>query len=894
MATTPNNNKRKRAVPSQQQKEDEQKKLTTTTTTPIDNHSSSSDDEQTDDVTSSKSSDSWGDFQPKTNNNNNNKSSSISNLLQRDLQDLNLSDEDDEELDDEESGEELSGEDNDDDESEDPVDSDFDEDDDDDEESGESDDDEGYDGEIDNFSSASSSSKKVKNLSHKKPSNNNNNDSDSDDDEVEVFETFTNYDNSENSETGGNHQESKQDKKQPSLFDDVDLSDDSSEDEGIINTVGNIPLEWYEEYDHIGYDRDGHKILRRKKKDSLDNLLARHDDPNYIRTVYDELNDREHVLSNADLQMIIDVQKGRYPTGFDPYKDYVDYVKVDSRFPLVGVPDPKSRFTPNRMEQNNIAKLAARMRKNPKIGVPQPPKRSSQCYLMWGADGSLIGDKVPRVGLLQAPKPRLPGHTFSYNPPPEYIRNEDNTPKYDAMRKVPAFNKFVEEQYKRCLDLYMAPRTLPKKKAQNPERLLPELPKPEELRPYPEIPSIVYEGHGDIVRKVSVDPTGRWIVTGSDDSCVRLYESKTGRLVNTWQFEDSISWVEWNPNSQLNLIAVAVQRQVYLIQPTMTGTEKTNQATKDLFPTAAYTEDISLFADEGEEQQQERMENGGGGGGTDEAQANGKNSDDDDDKQDEQQIHSTSKTGRKKILLKWVFYREEEDKEKRSKGLLVRLEHLKPVTQVTWHYRGDYFCTLAPDAMNDGIVIHQLSKRQSQKPFKKRMKNKGNKVVRVLFHPKLPQFFVSTSVGVKVYNLQKQRLFKKFKGQRCRYISSMAIHPTGGHVLTGGFDKRSEWFDMELSSRPFKTLRYHNRSVRSVAFHPRYPLFATASDDGTVHVFHASVFDDWLKDPVIVPLKVLRGHRVVNHLGVLDIQFHPTQPWLFSCGADQTARLWIS
>jgi ribosome biogenesis protein ERB1 len=697
----------------------------------------------------------------------------------------------------------------------------------------------------------------------------------SDDDDVKVLETFE------------NGLKSEEQQKKPSLFDDVNNSDDSSEDESIRNTIGNVPLEWYEEYDHIGYDRDGNKIFKKKRGDALDNLIARHDDPNYIRTVYDELNDREYVLSNKDLQTIIDIQKGKFPPGFNPYRDYVDYVKVDSRFPIVGVPDPKSRYTPNKLEQNNIAKLAQKMKKDPKIGVPQPPPRKSQCYLMWGPDGSLIGDKVPRVGLLQAPKVRLPGHSFSYNPPPEYIRNDDFTPRYDALRKVPAFSKFVEEQYKRCLDLYMAPRTLPKKRLQDPQKLLPELPRPEELRPYPEIPSIIYEGHGDVVKKLSIDPTGRWLATGSDDFCLRLYESNTGRLMYTWQFEDSISWVEWNPNAQINLLAVAVQNFVYLIQPAMTGTEKSNLATKELFPATAYTEDISLFTDKGEEQQQESSESTDG----QESQAQ---AEEDSDDQGEQEILTVSKTGRKKLLLKWKFYREEEDKERRRQGILMRLEHLKYVTQVTWHYRGDYFCTLSPDAYNDGIVIHQLSKRQSQKPFKKRMKNKGQKIVRVLFHPKLPQFFVSTSVGVKVYNMQKQRLYKKLKGQRCRFISSMAVHPSGDHVLTGGFDKRSEWFDLELSSRPYKTLRYHVKAVRSVAFHPRYPLFATSSDDGNVHVFHCSVYDDWLKDPLIVPLKILRGHRVVNHLGVLDLQFHPTQPWLFSCGADQTARLWIS
>ena len=87
----------------------------------------------------------------------------------------------------------------------------------------------------------------------------------------------------------------------------------------MINTIGNVPLKWYEEYEHIGYTRDGKKILRGKQKDSLDNLIARHDDPNYLRKVYDEKNDREIILSNDDLKMILDIQKGRFPPGYDPY-----------------------------------------------------------------------------------------------------------------------------------------------------------------------------------------------------------------------------------------------------------------------------------------------------------------------------------------------------------------------------------------------------------------------------------------------------------------------------------------------------------------------------------------------------------------------------------------------
>ena len=52
---------------------------------------------------------------------------------------------------------------------------------------------------------------------------------------------------------------------------------------------------------------------------------------------------------------------------------------------------------------------------------------------------------------------------------------------------------------------------------------------------------------------------------------------------------------------------------------------------------------------------------------------------------------------------------------------------------------------------------------------------------------------------------------------------------------------------------------------------------------------------DLLQNPTIVPLKVLRGHQRFDDFGVLDVMFHPTQPWLFTSGADSTIRLytWI-
>ena len=51
-------------------------------------------------------------------------------------------------------------------------------------------------------------------------------------------------------------------------------------------------------------------------------------------------------------------------------------------------------------------------------------------------------------------------------------------------------------------------------------------------------------------------------------------------------------------------------------------------------------------------------------------------------------------------------------------------------------------------------------------------------------------------------------------------------------------------------------------------------------------------FSDLLQNPLIVPVKVLHGHKITKDLGALDCVFHPTQPWVFSSGADATIRLY--
>ena len=93
-----------------------------------------------------------------------------------------------------------------------------------------------------------------------------------------------------------------------------------------------------------------------------------------------------------------------------------------------------------------------------------------------------------------------------------------------------------------------------------------------------------------------------------------------------------------------------------------------------------------------------------------------------------------------------------------------------------------------------------------------------------------------------------------------------------------------------MSQKPFKTLRYHKKAIRSVQFHEKYPLFCSGSDDGTIIVSHGRVYNDLATEPLIVPVKVLKGIKTTKNYGVLDVKFHPNHPWVFGAGVDGSIR----
>jgi hypothetical protein len=57
----------------------------------------------------------------------------------------------------------------------------------------------------------------------------------------------------------------------------------------MMSAVGDVPLKWYKDEDHIGYDIKGTKINKSKRADKLDALLARNDRSAAAASCWDQL-----------------------------------------------------------------------------------------------------------------------------------------------------------------------------------------------------------------------------------------------------------------------------------------------------------------------------------------------------------------------------------------------------------------------------------------------------------------------------------------------------------------------------------------------------------------------------------------------------------------------------
>jgi ribosome biogenesis protein ERB1 len=201
--------------------------------------------------------------------------------------------------------------------------------------------------------------------------------------------------------------------------------------------------------------------------------------------------------------------------------------------------------------------------------LPAKPKSTDmrQFYSLWSTPTDSLAPAP-----LAAPKTRLPTHTESYNPPAEYLpdpnvqleKDEDDksfTPKsYSALRLVPAYDRFINERFDRLLDLYLAPRVQRRRLppgVTKADDLIPQLPDPKTLRPFPTYRALCHSHHAR-VRAVSVSPGGEWVVSADDVGEIKLWEMLVGKEIKTWHVEGKVSAIDWCPRKDVAFFIVGM------------------------------------------------------------------------------------------------------------------------------------------------------------------------------------------------------------------------------------------------------------------------------------------------------------------------------------------------
>ncbi|GFO32937.1 ribosome biogenesis protein bop1 [Plakobranchus ocellatus] len=385
---------------------------------------------------------------------------------------------------------------------------------------------------------------------------------------------------------------------------------------------------------------------------------------------------------------------------------------------------------------------------------------------------------------IPAPKEPLPGHAESFNPPQEYLFDEEEETKWNdqepedrrmnfkpqkfhTYRAVPKYEKFINERFHRLLDLYLASRQRKMKMNVNPEDLIPKRPDKRDLQPYPTREGMIYKGHKDMVRTISPDPSGQWLASGSDDFTVKIWEIATGRCMKTISLTGKILYVAWNPNPSINLLAASVGSYVMLINPSI-GDKLLCSNTDSM---------LDGFAEEG----------------------------------------SVSEN---KSPVNWSTF----DGSDRDKGLRLKVAHEQEIAHFTWHAKGDYFATVQKGSKSQAVLIHQLSKRQTQAPFSK---PKGL-VQRVMFHPIHPYFFVAelyigdpdahnVCVSIKTIATPQDRLLSiaNSRSSSIHHYITMAVDSVALKLPTFWVSSPLAWFaqaeaQFELRKITQDDTRYYN------------------------------------------------------------------------------------
>ena len=431
----------------------------------------------------------------------------------------------------------------------------------------------------------------------------------------------------------------------------------------------------------------------------------------------------------------------------------------------------------------------------------------------------------------------------------------------------------IKAQFDRLLHLYLAPRAERKRVHMNPEDLLDKITNLEDMKPFPSKVGISTRVIGP-VNGIDVSSEDGTIAVASNDDRVGLMDPRTGRIFSEVRIKTDAASEEFILDIkflQPGLLGVTTSRRLLLL-----AFRQNRAAFGEI---SKLVGDLKAAAENAEAREQKLVQ------------------DEDEQVVFDSELKQTPEGQGLKAKFAKSYARPNfafPNFSPSRRGLQVVLEaQFREFVKHAFIDAKRLFVAAVLQNKDGNRRISVLNlKSCTQTSLKIRTKNK---IEKVLFHPKKPQLFIITRIHVFIFNLRGQSVSKTLLSG-CRHITSGVIHPSGDHLLLGTADRKTVWFDLDSGDKPYKKMKVHDKAMSAVAFHKNFkhfPLMASAGHDSKAVVQFAKTDPENLEDPMIVPLKSLRGHSTFDGFGVNSIAFCGLKHWLVTAGQDRFVKIWV-
>jgi ribosome biogenesis protein ERB1 len=102
--------------------------------------------------------------------------------------------------------------------------------------------------------------------------------------------------------------------------------------------------------------------------------------------------------------------------------------------------------------------------------------------------------------------------------------------------------------------------------------LIPTLPSPNDLKPFPTVVSLDFNFHTTCVRSISISPCGRYLASGDEDHNIVIWDTRSTKILLKYKTEHKvIDSVEWSTSTTHCILAAANEDFVYLFHPKLFG-----------------------------------------------------------------------------------------------------------------------------------------------------------------------------------------------------------------------------------------------------------------------------------------------------------------------------------